>query len=139
MSETNASNPRAPRRRWALADKRRIVELTLQTGVSVAAIAREHGVNRSNLRQWQTLYQAGKLDTQVTSASRVKRPTASTTFVPVSVVHPERRSRPATDADSPLRARCVMQLVLATGATLRIETNALDPAFVRGLVAELQQ
>ena len=33
----------------------------------------------------------------------------------------------------------VVQLVLACGATLRIETGALDAALVCALVAELQQ
>jgi transposase len=138
MAETNAPKQRAPRRRWALAQKRRIVELTLHAGASVAAIAREHGVNPNNLRQWQTLYRTGKYDAQVTT-SRAAGPTTSATFVPVNVVHPVRRSQPATRSHSQAGGRGVVQLVLANGATLRIETGALDAALVCALVAELQR
>jgi transposase len=139
VAETTAPSPRALRRRWALAEKRRIVELTLQAGASVAAIARENGVNRSNLRQWQLLYRAGKLDLQRKSASAVADPTTSAMFVPVNVVRPVRRSPMVARADSEICGGVVVQLVLVTGATLRIETGALDAALVCALVAELQR
>ena len=139
MAETTAPSPRALRRRWAPAEKRRIVELTLQAGASVAAIARENGVNRSNLRQWKLLYRAGKLDLQGKSASAVADPTTSATFVPVNVVRPVRRSPMVAHADSKICGGVVVQLVLVTGATLRIETGALDAALVCALVAELQR
>jgi transposase-like protein len=139
VAETTASSPRALRRRWAPAEKRRIVELTLHAGASVAAIAREHGVNRSNLRQWQSLYRAGKLDLQGKSASAAAGPTTSVTFVPVNVVRPVRRSPMAAHFDSQTSKSVVVQLVLATGATLRLETGSLDAALVCALVAELQR
>jgi len=139
VAETTALSPRALRRRWAPAEKRRIVELTLQAGASVAAIARENGVNRSNLRQWQLLYRAGKLDLQGKSASAVADPTTTARFVPVKVVRPVRRSPTAAHADSSICGGVVVQLVLVTGVTLRIESSALDAAFVCSLVAELQR
>ena len=139
MAETTAPSPRALRRRWAPAEKRRIVELTLHAGASVAAIAREHGVNRSNLRQWQSLYRAGKLDLHGKSASAVAGPTTSATFVPVNVVRPVRRSPMAAHSVSQISKSVVVQLVLATGATLRTETGALDAALVCALVAELRR
>jgi transposase-like protein len=52
MAAPKAPKPRAPRRRWPAAEKRRIVELTLRAGVSVLAIAREHGVHPNSLHQW---------------------------------------------------------------------------------------
>lgn len=139
MAETTAPSPRALRRRWTPAEKRRIVELTLHAGASVAAIAREHGVNRSNLRQWQSLYRAGKLDLQGKSASAVAGATASAMFVPVNVVRPVRRSPMAAHSDSKISKSVVVQLVLATGATLRLETGSLDAALVCALVAELRR
>jgi transposase-like protein len=139
MSGTIAPKQRAPRRRWAPAEKRRIVELTLRTGASVGTIAREHGVHPNNLRQWEALYRAGKLDAPVKSAPRVSNSAASTTFVPVNVVHPVRRPQPATRSDASACGSCVVQLVLSSGATLRIQTGALDAALVCALVSELQR
>lgn len=60
-------------------------------------------------------------------------------FVPVNVVRPVRRSPMVARADSEICGGVVVQLVLVTGATLRIETGALDAALVCALVAELQR
>jgi transposase-like protein len=139
VAETTASRPRTPRRRWALAEKRKIVELSLYTGASVAAIAHEHGVSRNSIRLWQSLYRAGKLDLQKKPASVVPGPTASATFVPVNVVRSVRRSPMTAHADSQISGGVVVQLMLASGATLRIETGAIDATLVCALVAELQR
>ena len=44
------------RRRWAVEEKRRIVEQTLATGGSVARVARAHGVNANQVFQWRRQY-----------------------------------------------------------------------------------
>jgi transposase-like protein len=135
VAESTAANPRRSRRRWAPAEKRRLVELTLGTGASVTAIAREHGVNRTNLRQWQALYRAGKLDLHATSA----RIAAGATFVPVNVVRPAGRPPMKEQVASQISGGVVVQVVLTTGATLRIETRSLDAALMCALVAELRR
>jgi transposase len=43
-------------------EKRRIVEETLQPGVSVACVARGHGVNANQLFGWRRLYRQGLLE-----------------------------------------------------------------------------
>jgi transposase len=54
--------PREPtRRRWAVEEKRRIVEQTLATGGSVARVARAHGVNANQVFQWRRQYRRGLL------------------------------------------------------------------------------
>lgn len=60
MAAAKAPKQRAPYRRWPLAEKRRIVELTLAIGASARAIAREHGLHPNSLCQWRALYRAGK-------------------------------------------------------------------------------
>lgn len=45
-----------------VAEKRRIVEETLQDGVSVSSVARAHGVNANQVFQWRRLYRDGFLD-----------------------------------------------------------------------------
>jgi transposase len=49
------------RRRWAVAEKRRIVEQTLAAGGSVARVARAHGVNANQVFQWRRQYHRGLL------------------------------------------------------------------------------
>jgi transposase len=49
------------RRRWAVAEKRRIVEQTLAAGGSVARVARAHGVNANQVFQWRRQYRRGLL------------------------------------------------------------------------------
>src|SRR5450755_1012706 len=139
MAATPPPKQRAPRRSWPPAEKRRIVELTLHEGASLLAISREHGVHPNSLGQWKALYRAGKLGAPVKPTARVAGPAASATFVPVSVVPEVRRPQPATCFDAAVGRSGIVQLVLASGATLRIETTALDAALVCALVAELQR
>ncbi len=139
MAATPAPKQRAPRRRLSPAEKRRIVELTLCEGASLPAIAREHGVHPNSIGQWKALYLAGKLDTPLNPTSRVSGSAASATFVPVSVVAEVRRAQSAASSHFSTARSGVMQFVLASGATLRIETSALDAAFVCAVVAELKR
>jgi transposase-like protein len=139
MAAPRAPKQSAPRRRWPLDEKRRIVELTLRAGASIGAIAREHGVHPSSLNYWKTLYRAGRLDSQVQSAPHVHAPAETAAFVPVSLVRTVRRPQPAARPDAAACGSGVVQLVLAPGVTLRIETDALDAAFVCALVAELRR
>src|SRR5690606_22585120 len=60
------------------AEKRRIVEEALRGEVSVAEVARRHGVNANQLFNWRKLYREGRLD-------RCREPAASATLVPVRV------------------------------------------------------
>jgi len=135
-----APKQRAPRRRWPPAEKRRLVELTLRPGSSLGAIAREHGVYPNSLRQWKALYVAGKLEAQRQSANSpdIDAPAASATFLPVSLIRPVPK-QPATRPVARACGRSVVQLVLASGASLSIETDAIDAAFVCALLAELRR
>jgi transposase len=47
--------------RRTVAEKRRIVELTLQPGTRVARVAQAEGVNSHQVFQWRRAYRAGKL------------------------------------------------------------------------------
>jgi transposase-like protein len=139
MAAAKSPTQRAPRRHLPPAEKRRIVELTLVEGASVVAIAHEHGVHPNSLSQWKALYRAGKLDAPAQPRARVAGPAASATFVPVSVAPEVRKPQAATRSDAAVGRSGIVQLVLASGATLRIETTALDAALVCALVAELQR
>ncbi len=47
--------------RRTVAEKRRIVELTLEPGASVARVAQVEGVNANQVFEWRRSYHAGKL------------------------------------------------------------------------------
>ena len=139
MAATESPTQRVPRSRWPAAEKRRIVELTQRPGASVPVIAREHNVNPNCLYRWMRLYRARKLDAQVKAAPRVASLGASARFVPVNVVRAMRSPHPAAQPDAAAARSGIVQLVLASGATLRIETGALDTALVCAIVAELRR
>jgi transposase len=67
------------RRYWSAEEKRRIVEQTLSSGLSVASLARQHGMNANQLFYWRKLYRAGQLGSDERSAD------ASVQLLPVSV------------------------------------------------------
>ncbi len=51
---------RGPYRRRSHAEKRKIVELCLRPGTSVAGVALSHGVNANLVRKWIAKYRAGE-------------------------------------------------------------------------------
>jgi transposase-like protein len=124
------------RRRWPLSEKRRIVELTLRPGASLHAIAIEHGVSRTGLCNWKSLYRAGKLDA---SAAPHAGSTTRPTFLPVSIEPVVRKARPVPLGDAGIHGGAVLQLAFPSGTTMRIETSALNLALIGALIAELRR
>src|ERR1035437_9991154 len=68
------------RRYWTAEEKRRIVEETLSSTLSVASLARQHGVNTNQVFYWRKLYHAG----QLCRDERIEQP-RSVQLLPVSV------------------------------------------------------
>jgi transposase-like protein len=132
MTGSKPKKQREARRRWPIADKRRIVELTLREGVSTRAIAREEGVNPTSLCHWKALYQAGKLDAQ---PPRARARASSAAFLPVTIASAPELRQQTWDAGGP----SIVQLTLPSGATLRIEMGVLDTGVLCALLAQLQQ
>ena len=62
-------------------ERRGIVEETLADGVSVAVVARRHGVNANQVFQWRKLYQSGLLE-----PSLQQRQHNASRLLPVTVV-----------------------------------------------------
>ena len=62
------SQPRIKRQYRTAAERWRIVEETLIPGVSVATVARAHGVNANQVFGWRKLYQSGLLGPLATKA-----------------------------------------------------------------------
>lgn len=80
-------------------ERRRIVEETLVAGVSVATVARAHGVNANQVFAWRKLYQAGLLGRS--SATLVDEAGASSVLLlPVTVAEDAERRQTVTIAAS---------------------------------------
>ncbi|MEO6805318.1 MAG: transposase [Edaphobacter sp.] len=52
------------------AEKRLVVEATRHPGVSVATVARAHGVNANQVFYWRKLYEAGRLESTTAMSIR---------------------------------------------------------------------
>ena len=79
-------------------EKRRIVEETLAVGVSVAVVARTHGVNANLVFHWRKLYQAGLLGGRSATAAG-QAGASGVRLLPVSVAE-EAQNQPAVPAVS---------------------------------------
>ena len=59
------------RRRRSAAERRRVVEETLEPEASVAKVALKYGVNANQVFQWRRLYRDGKLGTAPANAIKL--------------------------------------------------------------------
>ena len=98
-TQVEATPSLRPRRRWSKADKERIVAAAMEPGAVVSAVAREAGIQASQLFRWRQ---------QLRGAPRVA---SLTVEVPTGAAAPI--------AVSPLRPG-VIEVEFATGVRLRI-------------------
>jgi Transposase and inactivated derivatives len=94
------------RRVWrTAAEKRRIVELTLQPGMSVARVAQAEGVNSHQVFQWRRSYRQGTLgdagaDCTALLPVVVSEPGNETETKPSGAIHIEFPGRATITAES---------------------------------------
>ena len=121
----------ARRRYWGSEEKRRIVEQTLSSGLSVASLARQHGMNANQLFYWRKLYRAGQLGSDERSAE------TSVQLLPVSV-----------DGDEPLEEEAAQSGSAAPSITISIEIpgralvsleGAVDAKMIRTILESLRR
>jgi transposase len=116
-----------PRRRRSAAERRRIVEETLEAGASVARVALKYGVNANQVFQWRRLYRDGKLGTSPVSAMKL---------LPASVV--EDQEAPKTEPEAVVRERCgAIHVELPGDVRISLEGD-VDPAVVRAVLKSLR-
>jgi transposase len=113
------------RRRWTSAEKRRIIEESLQPGASVTAVARRHDVHPNLLHGWRRQARTGALDAR-SSRSGCGDPAA---FAAVTLA-----AEPALAAPAAAAAPGVIEIEFASGARLRI-TGAVEAATASAVVA----
>ena len=107
-------------RRWrSVAEKRRIVELTLVPGASVALVARAHGVNANQVFKWRREFERGELSEPVS---------ASASLLPVVLA----------GGDKPQTSSGCIHIELQGCALISIESGA-DPALLRTILESLRK
>src|SRR6202051_1168878 len=84
------------RRYWSAEEKRRIVEQTLSSGLSVATIARQHGVNANQIFYWRKLFRAGQLRNEGGVEQQVRLLPVSVSDEPPTETGPEEAVSPAS-------------------------------------------
>ena len=123
------------RRYWTTEEKRRIVELTLSSSLSVASLARQHGVNANQVFYWRKLYQAGQLGGESAADAPSLR------LLPVSVGTEEpseaEASETARDTHESAEAPLTMNIEFPGGALVSL-VGAVDAEIVRAVLESLR-
>jgi transposase len=109
---------RRVRRRRSVAEKRRIVELTLVPGASVALVARAHDVNANQVFKWRREFERGELP----------EPASPSSLLPVVL----------SDADRPQPASASIHIELPGRALISVESGA-DPILLRSILESLRK
>jgi transposase len=120
MDQAEGLVPERRVRRWrSVAEKRRIVELTLVPGASVALVARAHGVNANQVFKWRREFEGGELSEPVlTSAS----------LLPVVM----------SGGDKPQTTSGSIHVEFPGRALISIESGA-DPTLLRSVLESLRK
>jgi transposase len=123
------------RRYRTVEERRRIVEETLADGVSVAVVARRHGVNANQLFHWRKLYQAGLME-----PSAQKRQADPSRLLPVTIVNEtEPGEEPATAGASAVVAPSngAIHIEFPGRALVSVE-GRVEAALVRAVLESLR-
>ncbi len=116
--------------RRTVAEKRRIVELTLEPGASVAAIARAEGVNANQVFGWRRAYNAGRLSDDGSEQASV--------LLPVVVSHRNEVEKRATQEERQASACVAIHVELPGGALISVEGRA-DASLLRTILESLRK
>jgi transposase len=129
--EREVGTVRLPRRWRTVSEKRRIAELTLEPGASVALVARAHGVNANQVFKWRRALKRGELNEPAAG---------SAALLPVRV------SAPGVAADTPDQvdgkeqpaAGGSIHIELPGRAMISVESGA-DPVLLRSILESLRK
>jgi transposase len=117
-------------------ERRRIVEESFASGVSVARLARAHAVNANQIFHWRTLYKRGRLDVDATGIELLpvrisdgRGGEANSALPPGAPVHQSARATPGGASKGVIHIETGQARVRIEGAadaaTLRVVLEAL--------------
>jgi len=112
-------------RRWhPISEKLKIVKLSLQPGVSVAEVARAHGVNANQVFTWRRAFERGELSERCAA------------LIPVTVSNPEDDKREPEAVAACAGGAIHIEL---PGRTLISVESGADPVLLRSILESLRQ
>jgi transposase len=118
-----------PRRRHALSEKRRIVELTFQPGASVAQVARANGVNANQLFGWRRAFERGEL-VEAVAGTTALLPVTVTARCETAMRKPSPQEEPSTSGS--------IHIELPGRALISVESGA-DAVLLRSILESLRK
>jgi len=121
-----------PVRRWrTVSEKRRIAELTLEPGASVALVARAHGVNANQVFKWRRALKRGELSEPAA---------ASTALLPVTLSAPSESANGTVEVGvkSQQTPGGAIHIEFPGRAMISVESGA-DPALLRSILESLRK
>jgi transposase len=125
--EQASGSERRIRRFRSVAEKRQIVNLTLEPGASVALVARAHGLNANQVFKWKRAFERGEL---------VDSTATCTALLPVTVA----ASNEAETREPANKHQCAtsgsIHIEFPGRAMLTVESGA-DPALLRSILESL--
>ena len=116
-------------RRWrSVAEKRQIVQLTMEPGASVAEVARVHGLNANQVFKWRREFERGEL---IESCAAL---------LPVTVAAPSELKSEAADQPREISASGAgaIHIELPGRAIISVERGA-DDSLVRAILESLRK
>lgn len=120
-----------PVRRWrTVSEKRRIAELTLEPGASVALVARAHGVNANQVFKWRRALKRGELNETGPSTSLLPVVVSASSEALDAIVEVNAKQ------DSPSGG--AIHIEFAGRAVISAESGA-DPALLRVVLETLRK
>jgi transposase len=125
MSVATPSSSKPRRRVHCQTFKRRLVELSLVPGASVAAIALEHGINANLLFDWRKTFQQSQAQHAV-----------ALPVDPAAVLLPVEIAPPSAQSSAPARSTGVIEIELH-GARVRLR-GAVDEENLRTVLQALR-
>ena len=115
------------RLRRSAAERRRVVEETLEAGASVAKVALKYGVNANQVFQWRRLYRDGKLGGSPANAIKL---------LPVSIVKDKEPHRPEP-VEVPCSSPSAIHIELPGEIRISLE-GGVDQDLVRTVLKSLR-
>jgi len=112
-----------------VSEKRWIVELTLQPGMSVARVAQAEGVNSHQVFQWRRAYRQGGLD---------EAGSGSSALLPVVLAERGRKAAESGEGRAPVSVAGSIHIELPGGVSIRVERGA-DLGLLQAVIERLRQ
>jgi transposase len=129
--EEGAGTGRRVRRFRSVSEKRRIAELTLEPGASVALVARAHGVNANQVFKWRRELKKGEL---------VEPSSGSAALLAVSLSTPMETASEIVEPGAKEQATAggAIHIEIPGRAMISVESGA-DPALLRSILESLRK